>query len=399
MNCYDSAEINKRLLDMLTYASLNIEFYRDYFISTTGDYYNLPIIDKNILIRDYNRFVGRKHNFSVISNWTSGTTGQPMRIQWGQSDYQKSYYALWKRRKQWYNIMPYDRCLTFYSTTANEFVDQTDNIIMQNNVMQIRKDAVYRNGIFSYWDYVNEFDPHWVLGPPSIIVELARYMESTGKCLKSLRYIELNGETVQTHTFVFLKNFFRVAISNLYGSIEFNGIALSCPQGHLHVLHENVFVESYNKELLITSLTNKHMPLIRYNIGDNGELDFIHCDCGCEGTIITNLHGRKSELIFLNNGHIPQAIFSRIIEEINQLTIKVIQYQVVVYNNQRIVCLNLLVNEQYSKELLCQKQYYIHKLRELTNEAIDVKYNIAVFTQSQNFTRLATKKIQEIVYL
>lgn len=338
-------------------------------------------------------------NMQLVKNWTSGTTGQPILIQWTSSDYQKSYFQLWKKRRQWYNIFPNSRCLTFHASTINEVGDTYDNIVLNNRSLSIRKDAVFRNGYKRYLELIIEFSPEWILGAPSLVLELINFLQSEGIALPALKYIELNGETVQANTQKYIQNYFNVATSNLYGSIEFNGIALSCPKGKLHVLDENVWVESHNGELLVTSLSNKLMPLIRYRIGDQGHIKNEICGCGVASYIVSDLNGRNSENIIINDRCIPKSIFSRLIEEMNTITERVKQYQIIVSPNDSIVYLKLLVETQFERELQISKKFFLDKLYSFTSNIDNIGYDISFVNDTSCFLREKNTKLQEIVYI
>ena len=395
MNCLT----NERLQHVLRYAIENTGFYKKMCAASSFDYYEFPIIDKNILIDHYHDFFADCPNVQLVKNWTSGTTGQPILIQWTFSDFQKSYFQLWKKRKQWYNIFPNSRCLTFHASTINEVGDTYDNIVLNNHSLSIRKDAVFRNGYKQYLELIIEFSPEWILGAPSLILELISFLQLEGVSLPTLKYIELNGETVQAHTQKYIQNYFNVATSNLYGSIEFNGIALSCPKGKLHILYENVWVESYNGELLVTSLSNRLMPLIRYRIGDQGNIKNEICDCGLVSHIVSDLNGRNSENIIINNYRIPKSIFSRLIEEMNMITEKVKQYQIIVNSDESIVYLKLLVETQFERELQISKKFFLDKLYSFTSNIDNIKYDILFVNDTSDFLQKKSMKLQEIVYI
>lgn len=395
MNCL----ANEGLQHILEYASKNVGFYKKVCAASLFNYYDFPIIDKNILMEHYPDFFADCPNMQLVKNWTSGTTGQPILIQWTSSDYQKSYFQLWKKRRQWYNIFPNSRCLTFHASTINEVGDTYDNIVLNNRSLSIRKDAVFRNGYKRYLELIIEFSPEWILGAPSLVLELINFLQSEGIALPALKYIELNGETVQANTQKYIQNYFNVATSNLYGSIEFNGIALSCPKGKLHVLDENVWVESHNGELLVTSLSNKLMPLIRYRIGDQGHIKNEICGCGVASYIVSDLNGRNSENIIINDRCIPKSIFSRLIEEMNTITERVKQYQIIVSPKDSIVYLKLLVETQFERELQISKKFFLDKLYSFTSNIDNIGYDISFVNDTSCFLREKNTKLQEIVYI
>ena len=100
------------------------------------------------------------------------------------------------------------------------------------------------------------------------------------------------------------------SLSN-YSAGEIGPIAYECQEhaGFFHVAHTNVVVEgdnqvtvSYNgaslQQLLITHLHSYATPIIRYNIGDFGQLEN-KCRCGHDGPTISNIFGRGKHFVRL----------------------------------------------------------------------------------------------------
>ncbi len=100
---------------------------------------------------------------------------------------------------------------------------------------------------------------------------------------------------------------FRCRVYDQYGSREVSGIACECGQGEgMHVLPWMNYVEVVDEvgqpvepgvegRLLVTSLCNYAMPLIRYEIGDRGALmpaGAAPCPCGRGGQRLAWLAGR-----------------------------------------------------------------------------------------------------------
>jgi phenylacetate-CoA ligase len=99
-----------------------------------------------------------------------------------------------------------------------------------------------------------------------------------------------------------------------YSAGEIGPIAYECSkfQGYYHVAHTNVIVEcdsqltvSFNgaslERLLITHLHSYATPIIRYDIGDFGQLEK-ECPCGHDGPAITNIFGRGKHFLRHPNG-------------------------------------------------------------------------------------------------
>lgn len=103
------------------------------------------------------------------------------------------------------------------------------------------------------------------------------------------------------------------SLSN-YSAGEVGPIAFECSQhqGHFHLAHTNVIVEhddqttvSFNGEtlgrLLITHLHSYATPIIRYDIGDFGQLE-PQCRCGHDGPTISSIFGRGKHFLRHPNG-------------------------------------------------------------------------------------------------
>ena len=65
-------------------------------------------------------------------------------------------------------------------------------------------------------------------------------------------------------------------VFNQYGCREVPNIAWECRHGNMHVFSDMVQLESVSDaegdRLLVTSLTDRVMPFIRYALGDSGRL-------------------------------------------------------------------------------------------------------------------------------
>ncbi|MDQ1427091.1 MAG: hypothetical protein QOK39_567, partial [Acidimicrobiaceae bacterium] len=55
--------------------------------------------------------------------------------------------------------------------------------------------------------------------------------------------------------------------------------------------------------LLLTTLTNDLMPLVRYDIGDVGAIDNARrCPCGRTSPVLRELHGRQDDVVITKDG-------------------------------------------------------------------------------------------------
>jgi phenylacetate-CoA ligase len=101
---------------------------------------------------------------------------------------------------------------------------------------------------------------------------------------------------------------FRGRVIGIYGSTEFKDLAHQCKHGRYHLYFQSAFIESQPEDgheagrLQITSLVNRAMPLIRFDIGDYADIGDGRCACGRNSPYLTNITGREIDFLELPDG-------------------------------------------------------------------------------------------------
>lgn len=105
-------------------------------------------------------------------------------------------------------------------------------------------------------------------------VWLATYCERHGIRFPSLRFVIASYEFVSIVHRRILERVFGVPVFNLYGSTETGHLLMEDARGVMRPCAENAHLEQVDVgasgvgELVVTTLTNDYMPLVRYRIGD-----------------------------------------------------------------------------------------------------------------------------------
>jgi phenylacetate-CoA ligase len=112
-----------------------------------------------------------------------------------------------------------------------------------------------------------------------------------------------------------IREVFKCAVLNRYGSREVGDVACSCEKNKgLHLNIFNNYVEILNKDLkpckngefgrvYVTTLSNFSMPLIRYDIGDIAvPVEKNKCSCGRGMPLISSVKGRDVNLFKKRDG-------------------------------------------------------------------------------------------------
>jgi phenylacetate-CoA ligase len=156
------------------------------------------------------------------------------------------------------------------------------------------------------------FRPHAVYGLPSAIREAGRVLEEGGARFR-VPLVFTSGELLHPGARAAISRAFEARVFDVYGSSETKEIAWECPAGGMHVNADVVRVEIVDDDghllpdgaegqIVVTSLVNHAMPLLRYRVGDRGSLLPDRCDCGLALPLIGVVTGREAEMLVLKGG-------------------------------------------------------------------------------------------------
>ena len=157
----------------------------------------------------------------------------------------------------------------------------------------------------------------------------------------ALEQILVVSDRVDPQLRALVKEAFSARIIDRYSSEEFGYIALQCPtHDHLHACSPSVHIEIVDEggkpcpigvpgRVLVTSLHNFAMPLIRYEIGDVAQFGS-PCDTGLKWPVIERIVGRTRDGVTLPNGdfHLVTFFNSKML-----MLRKIRDFQIVLFNN------------------------------------------------------------------
>ncbi len=135
-----------------------------------------------------------------------------------------------------------------------------------------------------------KIDPLYLYMFPSNLEGMLRILQETNQKLRSIRRVFTVAETVDETLRQLARRILGVEIADNYGATE-GFIAWQCPQGSYHINAEHVLVELIDEmgrnvapgrlgRVLITTLENYLMPLVRYDLGDYAVAAEGACGCG-----------------------------------------------------------------------------------------------------------------------
>ncbi|MCC3861294.1 phenylacetate--CoA ligase family protein [Pseudemcibacter aquimaris] len=250
----------------------------------------------------------------IYENISSGSTGEPVKTK--MSSYLNEVNVVLQRR--WYDWVGLDGSQPMgyftsklYQKGDNDFqhthgwhLNYPDNDYYVNNVSLSLAKKV---------KWLSEVRPKYVVTYPSYTKEMIQYAKKHEIDISSVEHFLLYGEPTMLGLREMAEEVCGAKLSDKYASRETGCIAIECPEsGLLHVQGDNVYLEiikddgtdakpGENGKVIVTSLTNTAMPLIRYELGDVAEAG-PDCSCGRQQMTISNILGRTRDLIRLRGG-------------------------------------------------------------------------------------------------
>ena len=310
------------------------------------DWTKIPVVDKRDLICAEESVLPASScdtfgEDRIYSMFSSGCTGLCIKPVWSQRDLASSKMSLLDYRNKFYNIGDYDKSCSF-----NIYADKYDNDLIpgrESNGRDLNFSMLNLNSrrVKEIYRIMYQYDPVWIIMPPSVAMIFADYiMQNNLEPIASLRSVELVKEWVSPKQRKYIEEAFHCRTVSLYSSYEMNAIAYECPEGHLHILEENVLVEVMDGdkvlpegeegELVFTSLSNTIMPFVRYKIGDRGRISSGECICGCTGKRLELTKAKEDDMIQVENDiDVPAYEFVHAIRRtMNIMELDILQYQV-----------------------------------------------------------------------
>lgn len=150
--------------------------------------------------------------------------------------------------------------------------------------------------------FVQRYQPVLLYGYASAMSELARFVIANKLVMpRSLIGVYSTAEVLTEAQRETMQQAFGCKVFNQYGCREVPNIAWECRHGNMHVFADLVCLESLpidgEDALIVTSLTNRLMPFIRYNLGDSGRLLDAECACGSPFPLMEMGMCRQNDLI------------------------------------------------------------------------------------------------------
>jgi phenylacetate-CoA ligase len=365
---------DQRLVQLVRHAYHNVPYYRRRMreagvhpgdIRGQSDLHKLPLLTKD----DVRRYLHagllaencQKGEMLRIS--TSGSTGEPLVVYADRWQLEERWAAT-LRAQEWTGYRFGDRAVRLWHQALGlrarqKWQERADAAFCRRKFVPVFELSDARLG--SVLGEMRDWQPVLVDGYAEALVLLARYQLSRREEPVRPRAIMSSAQTLPPSDRALVQEAFQCPVFDKYGAREFSGVAYECEMHDGHHVVEGYLVEILRDgepvapgetgEIVITDLSNRCLPFIRYRIGDLGvavDPDRV-CACGRSLPRIGNIEGRVQSIVQGRDGrYLPGTYFAHYLKDFDHW---VRGFQVVQEEPDRIV-FRLVPAEGYSEAAL-----------------------------------------------
>lgn len=283
---------------------------------------DLPILHKQDVIENIDRLLRRDVDLRrVKTGHTGGSTGKPLAFYYDDHKHELMLAGM-MRGFMMSGWRPGQRILYFWG--ASRDVSPSGVFAAgQGGFFGVEKTVAaveFSEARLNEWvNLIRNWRPVLLYGYASALTELARFIVDTKIDLpKTPLGVYSTAEVLNDWQRELMQQAFGCKVFNQYGCREVPNIAWECRHGGLHVFSDLVRLERVDgvrdPRLLVTSLSDRLMPFIRYELGDTGELLSDGCACGSAFPRLAMGLCRSNDLVVTPDGRkIHPSVLNRVL--------------------------------------------------------------------------------------
>lgn len=285
----------------------------------------LPLLRKEDVVAHLPELLARGHDPATTPlGYTGGSTGRPLAFFYDETKHELMRAGM-MRSYMLSGWRPGQKILNFWGARQDTVKGGVfagaarDDFIAAEKTVTAH--AVSPQKLDTWARFIQRYRPVLLQGYASILAALARHVLERGIALPdSLIGVYSTAEMLTEAMRATMESAFGCKVFNQYGSREIPNIACECCHGGMHVFTDMVWLEAVDGKLLVTSLTNRLMPMIRYENGDAGELLDAECTCGLPFPLMAMGLCRQNDFILTPDGRrLHPSFFNRLLYGMTQI--------------------------------------------------------------------------------
>lgn len=281
---------------------------------------DLPILTKPDVAARLPDLLARSHDPRTTAiGHTGGSTGKPLAFYYDAAKHELMRAGM-MRSYMMSGWRPGQKILNFWGARQDTVAGGVFGGAMFGDFVAAEKTLpaheISAAKLHAWARFIHRYRPVLLQGYASILAALARHCLDRGITPPAgLIGVYSTAEVLDDAQRQTMTQAFGCPVFNQYGSREIPNIACECRHGRMHVFTDMVQLEALAGRLLVTSLTNRLMPMIRYENGDSGELlEDASCACGSPFPLMAMGLCRQNDLILAAAGRrIHPAFFNRLL--------------------------------------------------------------------------------------
>ena len=320
-----------KLNSILNYAYQNIRYYHELFdrcgivkngqieLKSKEELQKIPFLTKDIINKQKENLYSKEiKSRKAFKSTSGGSTGEPV-IFMQDKEYLFSTFANFHIAESWRGAGLYESRLILWGAERDTYEGKkplrSHLIDFVSNTTTLNTFSMTEEDMRRYIEIINRKKPALIITYVQSIHELAKFAKENNIEVKKQRAIHVSAGTLHEYMRVEIEEVFGCGVYNYYGSREVGAIASECnAHNGLHIMSDNTLLEVIDKdgnlcqageegEIVVTTLNNYSMPLIRYRIGDIGIMqEYSECSCGCTYPKLQKIVGRTIDVFHTKDG-------------------------------------------------------------------------------------------------
>jgi phenylacetate-CoA ligase len=304
------AHQNHALIRMMRHAASNVPFYQRLDLNagtilSAADIRRFPVITKRDVQRSPESFLAAGIAPAELhSSRTSGSSGQPMTTYFDHRAWLLTKYVLKMRRIVATAGVPLLKRVLIISGEAPERLDASlasapsgFGVIFSQKRLSVHTPPEQNIAALA------RYRPHAIYAFPSYLIELIATAERLTLALPKIETLYTSSEVLTHAARQRIESSFCGRLYDVYGSTEFKEVASQCHHGRYHLNFESVYVDAQPPgvpaPVVLSTLCDFAMPLLRFDIGDHATFGADACPCGRASAHMLEFTGRESDMITL----------------------------------------------------------------------------------------------------
>jgi phenylacetate-CoA ligase len=300
----------RALIRMMRHAATKVPFYRRMnlqpeSIASAADLARFPVIGKRDVQRDPGSFLADgSMPAGLYASRTSGSSGEPTTTYFDRKAWLLGKYALKMRRVAASSGLALQRRVMIVSEQRPEQLGAlADAAPAGFGLLFDQRYLSIHTSTEQHLAALARYRPHAIYAFPSYLLDLIATAEHCGAALPQIATLYTSSEVLTPAVRRRIEQSFRGRLYDVYGSTEFKEVAWQCRDGRYHLNFESVYVEppaaGSSGPVILSTLCNLAMPLLRFDIGDRAVFGSTACACGRASPQMLELAGREGDMITL----------------------------------------------------------------------------------------------------